>query len=225
MTETTGGPPEVPEWLHPLVTAVREEHLDGHRYGPPPDGSGRESAVLVAFRQTVAGPAVLLIQRAAQLRRHAGQVAFPGGAVDPGDLSHEAAALREANEEVGLDPASVRPVAELPALFIARSGFIVTPVLAWWHHPHPVSPVDVGEVAAVAVVPVAELVDPANRFQVHLPSGWTGPGFEVGGLFVWGFTAMLLDRLLSLAGWNRPWDETRRRPLPREVAGDRPVLP
>lgn len=217
--------PDVPGWLRPLVVAAAQEHPGGHRFGPPADGSGRESAVLVAFRETDAGPGVLLIQRAAQLRRHAGQVAFPGGAVDPGDIDHEAAALREAQEEVGLDPTSVTPVAEMPALYIQRSGFIVTPVLAWWHSPHPVSPVDPGEVAAVAVVAVDELVDPANRFRVVHPSGWYGPGFEAQGLFVWGFTAMLLDHLLTLAGWNRPWDETQQRPLPSEYLGLPPQQP
>ena len=63
--------------------------------------------------------------------------------------------------------------------------------------------VDAGEVARVAVVPVAELADPANRFRVVHPSGWHGPGFAAAGLFVWGFTALLLDRLLEIGGWAR----------------------
>ena len=94
------------------------------------------------------------------------------------------------------------------------SGFVVTPVLAWWRTPHEVGPVDAAEVARVALVPVAELVDPAHRFTVRHPSGWLGPGFEAGGLFVWGFTAGLLDRLLEFGGWTRPWDRTVSRPLP-----------
>jgi 8-oxo-dGTP pyrophosphatase MutT (NUDIX family) len=175
--------------------------------------------VLIAFAEGPKGPSVLLIERAADLRKHAGQVAFPGGTLDPTDASLNAAALREAEEEVGLDPATVRIVAELPAIFIPVSGFVVTPVLAWWETPHEVGPVDAAEVAKVALVPIAELADPANRFRVTHPSGWTGPAFEAGGLFVWGFTAGLLDRMLEFGGWARPWDENRLRPLPPLFGG------
>jgi 8-oxo-dGTP pyrophosphatase MutT (NUDIX family) len=206
---------ELPAWLQPLAAKARDiDASDLSRFPPPDDGSGRASAVLMAFADTVDGPAVLLIERAADMRKHPGQVAFPGGSLDATDESLEAAALREANEEVGLDPASVRIVGELPAIFIPVSGFVVTPVLAWWEHPHEVRPVDAAEVARVALVPIAELVDPANRFRVTHPSGWLAPGFQAGGLFVWGFTAGLLDRLLEFGGWAQPWDESLERPIP-----------
>jgi 8-oxo-dGTP pyrophosphatase MutT (NUDIX family) len=211
---------ELPDWLVPLAAAAREmDGSDLSRFLPPDDGSGRPSAVLMVFADVGDGPAVLLIERAADMRTHAGQVAFPGGSLDATDASLEAAALREAHEEVALDPASVRVVAELPAIFIPVSRFVVTPVLAWWQHPHPVHPVDAAEVAGVALVPVAELAEPANRFRVTHPSGWRGPGFSAGGLFVWGFTAGLLDRLLHFGGWERPWDETVLRPLPAHLGG------
>src|SRR5919199_3035737 len=173
---------ELPDWLQTL--ADRAAAIDGSdlsRFLPPDDGSGRESAVLMAFGDAGDGPAVLLIERASDLRKHPGQVAFPGGAVDPTDESHSAAALREANEEVGLDPDTVHVLTELPAIYIPVSGFVVTPVLAWWQQPHEVHPVDVAEVARVELVPIAELTDPANRFRVTHPSGWLGPGFEAGG--------------------------------------------
>lgn len=206
-----------PPWLRPLVEAVRTVRAEQlSRFVPPDDGSGRHSAVLMLFASPdgMAEADVLLLQRAATLRSHAGQVAFPGGATDPTDVSSAATALREANEEVGLRPETVDVLAELPALFLPPSGFVVTPVLGHWREPHPVGVVDAAEVAAVRRLPVAELVDPANRFTVRHPSGFRGPGFEVAGLFVWGFTAGLLDRLLRLAGWERPWDRELTRPVP-----------
>lgn len=205
----------MPGWLRSLVTAVQGVDPGSlSRFVPPEDGSGRPSAVLIALQDGPRGPAVLLIERAADLRTHAGQVAFPGGAIDPDDADPAAAALREANEEAGLDPAAVRVVGQFPDLFIPVTGYVVTPVLGWWRHPHPVAPVDPMEVARVAVVPLADLADPANRFRVTHPSGFVGPGFTVAGLFVWGFTAGLLDRLLQLGGWARPWDHSRTEPVP-----------
>ncbi len=208
-----------PPWLAQLVAAlpgVRPEQLS--RFLPPEHG-GRASAVLVLFGDGPDGPDLLLIERASTLRSHAGQPAFPGGAEDPQDSGPVAAALREAAEEVGLDPSGVEVIGTLPALWLPPSGFVVTPVVAWWRAPHRVSAVDPGEVAAVARVPVAELVDPANRLTVTHPTGWVGPAFDVRGMLVWGFTAGLLDRLLALGGWAVPWDTGRRRELdPATVA-------
>jgi 8-oxo-dGTP pyrophosphatase MutT (NUDIX family) len=170
--------------------------------------------VLILFGAGAAGPDVLLIQRADTLASHAGQPAFPGGKEDPGDGGPAGTALREAVEEVGLDPAGVRVLATLPAVHIPVSGFDVTPVLGWWHTPVAVVPVDAGEVASVERVPIAELTDPANRCTVRHPSGFHGPGFAVRGMLVWGFTAGVLDRVLELGGWSRPWDAAVIRDLP-----------
>jgi 8-oxo-dGTP pyrophosphatase MutT (NUDIX family) len=178
----------------------------------PPASGGRESAVLILFADGPDGtgdPDLLLIQRSAGLRLHAGQPAFPGGAIDAADSGPVAAALREAAEEVGVDPAGVDIVGTLPELFIARTGFRVVPVLAWWRQPCAVAPVDVAEVAAVERVSVSELADPAARLMVRGPGGFVSPAFRVRGMLIWGFTAVLVDRLLALGGWERPWDVTR----------------
>lgn len=180
----------------------------------PPGSGGRPAAVLILFGAGAGGPDVLLIQRAAQLRKHPGQPAFPGGAIDPADGGAIPAALREAAEETGVDPAGVRVLTALPELYIGRSDFRVTPVLAWWHAPVPVRPGDPAEIAAVIRVPVAELADPANRLTLTAPGGYLGPAFRVSGLLVWGFTALVLDRLLALGGWEQPWDSARTTALP-----------
>ena len=207
---------QAPFWLRPLINAVGTvEAADLSRFTPPADGSGRHSAVLILLAGADLETAdVLLLQRAATLRSHAGQVAFPGGATDPEDASSTATALREAEEEVGLKPDTVDVLAELPALYLPPSGFVVTPVLAYWQDPHDVGVVDAAEVAGVRRVRITDLADPSNRFIVKHPSGFVGPGFAADGLFVWGFTAGLLDRLLRLAGWEHPWNRDKVRPLP-----------
>lgn len=209
----------LPTWLGPVVRAV-ETVAPGQlsRFLPPANGSGRQSAVLVLFGEGAYGPELLLMERSTALRSHAGQPAFPGGALDPEDGDPLAdgplrAALREAEEETGLDPAGVQLFGVLPKLYIPVSGFVVTPVLGWWQVPSPVGVVDPNETARVFTVPVADLTDPDNRATAVHPSGHQGPAFLVESTLVWGFTAGLIDRLLHYAGWERPWDRDKRVPL------------
>lgn len=203
-------PERAPDRLRPLLHAVRDVDapaLSRHRI-PPPAG-GRRAAVLILFGEDTAhGTDVLLVERAGTLRDHAGQVAFPGGGTEAADVDPVATALREAQEETGLDPAGVVPLALLPELYIPPSGFVVTPVLAEWERPTAVHAVDAGETAAVVRVPMTVLADPANRIQVGHPSGYVGPAFLVAGLLVWGFTGGLLSALLDLGGWARDWDSS-----------------
>ena len=208
---------ELPTWLRPLAAAavgVRAEELS--RFQPPPEG-GRRSAVLILLGADARGPNVLLTERAPTLRAHAGQPSFPGGRLDPDDDGPIGAALREAEEETGLDPAGVDVFAVLPDLFLTPSRSVVTPVLGWWRQASAVRVVDAAEVASVHVVPVAELVDPANRLRVGHPSGYIGPAFTVSGLLVWGFTAVLLSQVLRLGGFEIPWDVDRVEDLPEDV--------
>jgi 8-oxo-dGTP pyrophosphatase MutT (NUDIX family) len=196
----------VPAWLRELAAAAKT--MEVPPLIAPPEQGGKPSAVLILFGDGPGGPDLLFIQRSQELRLHAGQPAFPGGSIDAGEGPVEAA-LREAAEEVGVDPGGVEVVGTLPEVYIERTGFRVVPVLGWWRQPSAVAPVDAGEVAAVERVGVAELADPAVRLMVRVPDGRTTPAFRVKGMLIWGFTAGLVDRLLALAGWEKPWDTAR----------------
>jgi 8-oxo-dGTP pyrophosphatase MutT (NUDIX family) len=207
-----------PGWLARLAAAAASMPVPAALR--PPTGRGRPAAVLILFGNGPDGPDLLLIERSAGLRKHPGQPAFPGGGIDEADGGPVRAALREAQEETGVDPAGVRVLAVMPELYIWRSDYRVTPVLGWWQSPVPVAPGDPAEIAAVLRVPVADLVSPSNRLMIRYPDGRAQPAFQVAGLVVWGFTAMVLDRVLALAGWEQPWDRERLTDLP---ASDRPA--
>ncbi|TDL37174.1 NUDIX hydrolase [Arthrobacter nitrophenolicus] len=154
---------------------------------------------------------VLLLERAHTLGSHPGQVAFPGGSIDAGESPVEAA-LREAEEETGLDADGVEVLGTLQQLGLAHSNFLVTPVLGWWHSPSPVRVVDYAESAQVFRVPVRDLLDPDNRVMatVHRAGRtFESPGFTVNGVLVWGFTGIVLSGLFDQLGWSVPWDRTR----------------
>lgn len=209
-----------PPWLEGL--AERMPSIDGDRFSrflPPPEGGRRHSAVLILFAPGVADPAdpeattVVITERAATMRSHAGQPAFPGGGTEPEDADPAATALREAWEEIDLDPVGVDVLATMPTLHIPVSGYDVTPVLGWWGRPDPSAlwAKETREVARVLQPPVASLVDPVRRFLVRHPSGFVGPAWDVEGLLVWGFTGGLLDRVLDLAGVSVPWEGPTRQ--------------
>jgi len=156
------------------------EHNPDHAFGPEPAHLGhgdhvlnpglvseltgvplREAAVLVAVIDAGPDAQVILTRRAAAMRKHSGQVAFPGGAVDPEDGSVEIAAMREAEEEIGLDRRFVEPVGRLP-VYMTTTGFRITPVLAVVH-PGFTLTANPDEVDAVFQTPLAFLMTQANH--------------------------------------------------------------
>nr|WP_245663924.1 CoA pyrophosphatase [Nocardia arthritidis] len=227
-------PPGIPDWLtrsaEPATenadTLTRERVL---RRALTLTSKPRQAAVLVLFggspEPDPAAPGglpadaeVLLTQRASTMRQHRGQVAFPGGAVDLGDAGPIDTALREACEETGLDRSGVEPFAVLPKLFVPPSRFDVTPVVAYWRTPGAVGVVDQSETERVVRVPLAQLLDPANRFLVRSPMGYQSPAFQVDGMLVWGLTGGILAGISRACGWDRAWDHGDVRDLETALA-------
>jgi len=228
-----------PPWLAPLVDNL-DRVPDVYRRRLPPEvlaalsgmgaPSARDAAVLVLFSGPhIEHPAgqvpddsdLLLLMRAGTLRHHAGQAAFPGGAVDPDDAGPVHTALREANEETGIDPARLRPLAMLDRIFVPPSGFHVVPVLAYSPDPGPVTVVNESETAAVARVPLRAFVNPGNRLMVYHPDAgrrFAGPAFRLNDMLVWGFTGHVISAMLDVAGWAQPWDTQDVRGLDEAMA-------
>lgn len=213
-------PDDLPDWLEPLVTAARSGAEKTGILGDagrdvPETGPGGEkprySAVLVLFGEgdgtgnDADGPSVLLTHRNPRMRTHSGQIAFPGGRRESTDSSPVQTALREAVEETACDPGSVVPVALLQPLYIDRTNHAVIPVIAWWRTLGPVGPAT-EETDWVRPVPVADLVDPAVRSRIGFLN-WHGPAFDIDGYLLWGFTGGVVDAVLKLGGWEKPWGQ------------------
>lgn len=172
----------------------------------------RPAAVLLLFTPSTvpADPGVdlFLVQRSPLLRHHPGQIALPGGRVDPTDPGLAAAALRETHEEIGLAPQRVEVIGQLWPMAVPISRFVVTPVLGWAGDVGDLEDVEEGEVLHTLRLPVSSLLDPASRATVTI-GGHASAGFAVQGGWVWGFTGNLLDHLFDELGWTRPWDRGR----------------
>ncbi len=147
---------ELADWRLLGIDSERNRRLQKHFPAEPVP-----AAVLVPLVDHAAGLTVLLTQRATHLAKHSGQISFPGGRLEPTDPDVASAALREAQEEIGLDPARVRVFGYLPD-HIVISGFRVTPVLALVTPPVTLD-LNPAEVAGVFEVPVAHVFDPRNH--------------------------------------------------------------
>jgi 8-oxo-dGTP pyrophosphatase MutT (NUDIX family) len=184
----------------------------------PGDPTGVPASVLLALAP-VAGAddlELVLVQRPDHLRQHAGQVGLPGGAVEPGDADGVAAALREAQEEIGLDPSGVRVLGSLDRAYLAVSDFDVLPVVGVWDGLAPLTP-SPDEVAEILRPTLRQLADPANHGTLPFSRILSGealaargipdlrsPVFWVDGAMVWGFTAGLLVGFLESLGLQAP---------------------
>ena len=162
----------------------------------------RDAAVLVPITDREE-PGLLLTVRTAELRSHAGQIAFPGGRVDPGDADVTAAALREAWEELGIDPAVVE-VAGTADPYRTVTGYHVTPVIGVIPPDLELAPHE-GEVADWFEVPLAHVLDAANHHRLRATyRGVARDYFEIPwqGRQIWGATAAMLINLSRRLGWH-----------------------
>jgi 8-oxo-dGTP pyrophosphatase MutT (NUDIX family) len=236
-------PDAAPPWLKPLVDNAH--HVpQAYRRRVPPDvlalvmaanakaamtGGARDAAVLVLFsgpHDSTSGGLpdetdLLVTVRASTLRHHAGQAAFPGGVADGGDHSPVHTALREANEETGIDTSRLHPLATLERMFIPPSGFHVVPVLAYSPDPGPVAVVNESETAIVARVPVRAFINPENRIMVYRKANtrrFAAPAFLLNEMLVWGFTGQVISAMLDVAGWAQPWNTDDIRELDDAMA-------
>ncbi len=187
-------------------------HLRSSLLSEPPvgdfvleEGAGDQvltpAAVLVPIVLHPAGQTVLLTQRTAHLRDHAGQISFPGGRVEADDLTPTHTALRETEEEIGLSRESIEIVGFLPE-YRTGTGFRVTPVVALVHPPFTVQP-DPFEVAEIFEVPLDFLLDPANhqRHSLHYRGALRNYfAMPYGDYFIWGATAGMIRSLSERLG-------------------------
>jgi 8-oxo-dGTP pyrophosphatase MutT (NUDIX family) len=184
---------------------AQERMAPADRRGQAVPRGSLPSAVLLAIVAGNRGPSLILIERAAG-GVHGGQIAFPGGKREAGDASLAETALREAREEIGLDPASVEVLGLLSPLAITVSRFLVQPVVGFVAEEPALRP-NPGEVASIIEVPLAELLRPESRQERAIPVGGDSllvPCYAFGEALVWGATAMILSEFEAALATLRP---------------------
>lgn len=181
---------------------------------PLVSGPWRRSAIAICVAPTQEDLAFLFVKQSHQSRHHGGQFAFPGGGVEPGETDIEAA-LRECQEETGLDIPLASVLGTMPILELAASRNRVVPVVVWLDSASHLTPGrGYPEIAWASWVRLADLTNPANRTRVGVRGReWAGPAFALRGEWIWGFTGSLLATMLDRLGWSLPWDEARRHDI------------
>lgn len=172
---------------------------------PRPEPGDRLAAVLAPLILSPE-PSLLFTERAADLRRHAGEMSFPGGLMEPGDRDLAATALRETHEEIGLDPALPDLLGALPAVHTVVSRILAVPFVGVLDAP-PTLTLSPSETAGVLTVPVAILASVEEQRELSRGDGnmWRGWWYELGGGVVWGATGSMVHSLLDLVRKETTW--------------------
>jgi 8-oxo-dGTP pyrophosphatase MutT (NUDIX family) len=172
---------------------------------PEPDPGERLAAVLALLIEEPE-PALLFTERAATLRRHPGEVSFPGGLTEPHDDGLVATALRETHEEIGLDPSLPEVLGALPPIHTFVSGVLVTPFVAVVRRV-PELRESRAEIARVLTVPTTVLAGIEEERELRREGGrvWRGWWYETGDATIWGATGFMLHAFLDHAKERAPW--------------------
>jgi 8-oxo-dGTP pyrophosphatase MutT (NUDIX family) len=182
-----------------LEPVERTEILSDIIKGQHPNA--RKAAVLLGLFEQEGEPYLAFIRRASTLRSHSGEIAFPGGGVDAIDSSPSMTALREAQEEIGLDPATVEVLGILPPVFTVVSNYLVVPVVAFLPQGLGTLELQTSEVTEIILAPLRGLADPS----IYHTEEWNRGGitrticfYDYGPYCIWGATARILNMLLEM---------------------------
>lgn len=228
MSRLREGVADAPAYLAPLArrAAAGDDVLGRPLRRVPERWEGRRSAVLILLAGTEIDEAHLLLEeRSHTMRSQPAQYALPGGRVEPDDANDEAAALREAHEETGLDPRHVHVLGAFAPIPMPWRDYSVRPVAGWVASAPPLAAVDPAEVASVLWAPLTgagSLTDASVRGIGRVDGREAGPAFDLpGDAFVWGFTAMIVEAALCALGFAPPAGGGRRMDVPelRRQAG------
>ncbi len=182
--------------LKPIECAnARKDPLEGYHL------TARRASVLIALFEQDYETSLIFIRRASTLRSHSGEIAFPGGSFEPTDDTQIITALREAQEEIGLEPSRVEVLGVMPPVFTVVSNFLITPVVAHLPGGPGTLQLQASEVAEVIFLPLEGLADPA----IYHAEQWMRDGmprtvyfYDYGSYRIWGATARMLNALLEL---------------------------
>jgi 8-oxo-dGTP pyrophosphatase MutT (NUDIX family) len=179
--------------------------VDWRRFSLDAPATAKKSAVLLLFYPEESGVFFPLIKRPSYPGAHSGQVSFPGGKVEPNDPDLVYTALREAEEEIGIDAGKVEVLGRLTDLYIPTSNFLVSPVLGFLEEKPRFVP-EVREVERIIPTAISTVGQPQVRQRTTIPIGegrqLNTPYFALDGEVVWGATAMILSELLQLLEQN-----------------------
>ncbi len=160
----------------------------------------RESAVLILLFPSVDGIELCLIRRPSTMKNHAGQIAFPGGRREIFDADLIQTALREAREEIGIDPETVEVAGVLSTVYVQISSFLITPVVGWLSERPEIhtDPSEVAEVIFISLEDISSEVYRCNKEMETMTGILEVPGYEINKNFIWGATAMILAELVDI---------------------------